>query len=89
MNESLRYLEFLDFNEKSFNILYKNFSILYSYDGIHCKKCNLVQGKPNKSLGIKKYYCDCTYSSVHKKMKKEKEKFMIDYRIYYFFNSDK
>ena len=55
------------------SLLIKEFSILYSYDGVICEKCGKIQGEPNKKLGIKKYYCDWIRKKINKKIKKEKD----------------
>jgi len=76
MSLGLRYLQKLDIEKEWDKLLIKEYLTLYSYDGIVCKKCGTIQGKPNKKLGIKKYYCDWVGKKVNKKLKKEKEKIM-------------
>ena len=78
MNEGLKYLQKNNINNKKVEILLKEFKILYSYDGIICKKCGIMQWKENKKLGIKKYYCDCIYNKVNKEIKKEIQKIMVE-----------
>ena len=76
MNTGLEYLQKLDFEKERFDLLRKEFKILYSYDGQICSTCSIIQGTVNTKLGIKKEYCDHFYRRVNKKIKKEKEKIM-------------
>jgi len=76
MNYGLRYLQKLDVKNKWDNLLILEIKTLYSYDGKVCPKCGKIQGKPNKELGRRKYYCKWVGNAVHKKIKKEKEMLM-------------
>ena len=86
MINSLKYLKRNDLRTESQKFLSKEFLLLYSYDGKFCKNCGLIQGKPNEKLGIKKFYCDCTYNQFNNKIKKEKEK--INKKIFGFIFSE-
>jgi len=44
------------------------FALYWKYEGVKCKKCGVVQGKPKK--GFKKFYCEHYCNKIERKMKK-------------------
>ena len=54
--------------KRKLSLLYE-FKLLYSYDGIKCKSCGLIQGSPNDKLGIRKEYCKHYYNRIRRKTK--------------------
>ena len=53
------------------NIIKEHFSILSENEDKVCKRCGVIQGKPNK--GFDKYYCRHLTKKIDNKLKKEKE----------------
>ena len=43
------------------------FALYWKYEGVKCKKCGVVQGKPKK--GFDKYYCEHYRNKIGRKIK--------------------
>lgn len=54
------------------NVIKEHFFMLSEHENQVCKKCGVIQGRPNK--GFNKYYCRHLTEKIDNKLKKEKER---------------
>ena len=59
-------------------LLWIELALLKLYEGFKCEKCNVVQGKPNDKLGIRKFYCSHISNRVSRKLSKEKTMLYVE-----------